>query len=149
MAPNLFADKLTPLGQDFIKAVKNAGKGWSKEETAAYIFAEVVPTLPFFSQALAHIVNYFLDEDQKVAREEILKLTASADPGANATLMAYYREALRELSFLPRRISLLTISLGLDPPVKDICILNTSMAHTVYRSLSFSDPPQRTWIYLT
>ncbi|TFK65973.1 heme peroxidase [Pluteus cervinus] len=95
VAPNLFADKLSPLGQDFVKAVKNAGKGWSKEETAAYIFAEVIPTLPFFSQALAHIVNYFLDEDQKGAREEIVKLTTSQDASANATLMAYYREALR------------------------------------------------------
>ncbi|KAF8958408.1 heme peroxidase [Flammula alnicola] len=71
------------------------GKGSTYREFASQLFAAVVPTSTLYSQALAHVVNFYLDDDKKAVREEIIKLAASTDEGASAKVMTYVYEALR------------------------------------------------------
>lgn len=68
-----------------------------KHQIAAYIFAAIVPTVPQFSQAIAHIVNFYLHADRKTAREEIVRLAGSHDSADKVKVMDFVREALRKL----------------------------------------------------
>ncbi|EEB99351.1 hypothetical protein MPER_00984, partial [Moniliophthora perniciosa FA553] len=43
-------------------------------ELAASLFCEVVPTAAHFSQALAHAINFYLDETRRESYEEIVNL---------------------------------------------------------------------------
>jgi len=65
-------------------------------EFASQIFAAVVPTAPVYSQAVATIVNFYLDADKKAEREEIVKLVASKEKDATDKVMGYVYEALRK-----------------------------------------------------
>jgi linoleate 10R-lipoxygenase len=62
------------------------------------LFASVVPTAALFSQIIAHVVNFYLDADKAAQRDVIVGLV---EKGANAEVMPYVFEALREfrLSF--------------------------------------------------
>jgi len=67
------------------------------EELSAYVFAAVVPTCAHFSQAIAHVVDFYLDEDKQQERGEIVELSASVGQKQDSVkkIMAYVREALR------------------------------------------------------
>ncbi|KAF9042906.1 heme peroxidase [Panaeolus papilionaceus] len=80
-----------------------AGKGSSRKEFTAALFAALIPSAALYSQAVSHIINFYLDDDKKVAREEIVKLAASSGADASAKIEAYILEALR-----------------LDPPVTGV-----------------------------
>src|SRR5258708_33988029 len=67
----------------------------SYREFATQVFAAVVPTAELYSQYVAQVVDFYLDNDRKAAREEIVKLVASTDPNAAAKVMAYVNEALK------------------------------------------------------
>jgi hypothetical protein len=74
-----------------------SGKGSNTyREFASQIFAAVVPTAPLYSQAVATIVNFYLDTDKQAAREEIVKLVASQEEDAVDKVMGYVCEALRK-----------------------------------------------------
>ncbi|KAF9472690.1 hypothetical protein BDN70DRAFT_900339, partial [Pholiota conissans] len=64
-------------------------------EFAAYLFAATVPTATLYSQALSHIVNFYLQDERKARREEIVVLSKSTDKDANAKIMRHAYEALR------------------------------------------------------
>lgn len=83
---------------EFLKAVRDAGSKWSDEQIAAYIFAEVVPTLSFFSQTLAHVVNHLLDDVHKADREAIAMLCTSLENDSSNRILACINEALRKSS---------------------------------------------------
>lgn len=89
----------------FLKKLwQSSGKGSSTyREFASQIFAAVVPTAPLYSQAVATVVNFYLDADKQAAREEIVKLVASKEKDAADKVMGYVYEALR-----------------LDPPVAGV-----------------------------
>lgn len=80
-----------------MKLVQKAGADFNAEELAAQVYFAVVPTTALFSQAVSDIVNFYLDDDKRKERDEIVKL-ASVSHGeeAVAKIMAYIREALRE-----------------------------------------------------
>jgi linoleate 10R-lipoxygenase len=81
----------------FLKRVREAGTDFTTTELAAQVFSAVVPTAAHFSQAIAHVVNFYLDDDKQNERDEIVKLaSASRDKEAVAKIMVYVREALRE-----------------------------------------------------
>ncbi|KAG6864600.1 hypothetical protein C0991_008364 [Blastosporella zonata] len=69
----------------------------SNAELAAYSVAAAVPTSPHFSQAIAHVVDFYLGDDKKVERADIVKLSASIGKNSDSAvkIMAYVREALR------------------------------------------------------
>ncbi|KAF8908079.1 heme peroxidase [Gymnopilus junonius] len=80
------------------------GKGKSTtHEFAAQVVATVVPTAALYSQALATVVNYYLDNAQEAAREDIVKHANSKENDSLNKVMAYVYEALR-----------------LDPPVAGV-----------------------------
>jgi hypothetical protein len=81
----------------FLKRVRDIRTGFSNKELAAQAFSAVVPTAAHFSQAIAHVVNFYLDDDKQKERDEIVRLaSASCDKEAVVKIMAYVREALRE-----------------------------------------------------
>jgi linoleate 10R-lipoxygenase len=82
----------------FLKKLwQSSGKASSTyREFASQIFAAVVPTATLYSQAVATIVNFYLDADKQAAREEIVKLVASKEKDAADKVMGYVYEALRK-----------------------------------------------------
>lgn len=81
---------------DFLTQLVNAGKGQTPRELAGSLFAEVIPTTALYSQAITHIVNFYLDDDKKNAREDLVRLTGLYTPEAEEKILSYAWEALRE-----------------------------------------------------
>jgi len=65
------------------------------DQIAASLFSEVIPTAPVYSKAIAHVVNFYLDDNQKEARQDIARLSILRTPESEARVLAYAREALR------------------------------------------------------
>ncbi|KAF4584995.1 hypothetical protein EYR40_001821 [Pleurotus pulmonarius] len=69
------------------------------KELAAALFAEVVPTSAHFSQSIAHVVNFYLDDARANERKELIALlgnkAAPVTEEARVKVMGYVREALR------------------------------------------------------
>lgn len=63
---------------------------------AGSLLASVVPTAALFSQIIAQVVNFYLDANMAGRREQIVRL---AERGANAQVMPFIFEALREFLF--------------------------------------------------
>jgi linoleate 10R-lipoxygenase len=61
---------------------------------AGSVLASVVPTAALFSQIITHVVDFYLDQKDK--QEKIIEL---AENRANAQIMPYIFEALREFLF--------------------------------------------------
>lgn len=70
------------------------GQGSHHWEFATYLFAAVVPTAPIYSQALSHIVNFYLQDERQAQKEEIVALSKSKDKNADVKIMRYAYEAL-------------------------------------------------------
>ncbi|KAK0204782.1 heme peroxidase [Desarmillaria ectypa] len=87
--------------QVFLKSVYKAEHnrtdgtpGHSASALAASLFCELVPTAAHFSQAIAHVVNYYLDVDRQLHREDLVKNAALKSKAGDAKVMQYVREAL-------------------------------------------------------
>ncbi|KAG6810599.1 hypothetical protein H0H92_011183, partial [Tricholoma furcatifolium] len=67
------------------------------DELAAYTVAAMIPTAAHFSHAVAQVVDFYLDDDKKKERAEIVELAASilTHNGKAGKIMEYVREALR------------------------------------------------------
>ncbi len=112
--------------QVFLKTVYNAEHnrtdgtpGHSASALAASLFCELVPTAAHFSQAIAHVVNYYLDAEKQTQKEDLIKHAALKSKIGDAKVMQYVREALGEfqvLHFLSTDIAELDF-LGADPPL--------------------------------
>lgn len=63
-------------------------------EFASQLFAASVPTAALYSQALANVIDFYLDDDQQSIREKIVELAQSAED-KSAQIMVYVYEALR------------------------------------------------------
>jgi linoleate 10R-lipoxygenase len=79
----------------FLKQLLADRRTHPPEQIAASLFSEVVPTTPIYSKAIAHVVNYYLDENQTEARQDIARLSTLRTPESEARILAYVREALR------------------------------------------------------
>ncbi|KAF8272643.1 heme peroxidase, partial [Lactarius quietus] len=91
-----------------VKATGSQSSNSALDSLSNSLLASVVPTSALFSQIVAHVVNFYLDEDNanKLAqREEIVRLV---EQGAHAKVMPYIFEALRNVGQLS--IKLLTAS---------------------------------------
>ncbi|KAF8634068.1 hypothetical protein AX17_004331 [Amanita inopinata Kibby_2008] len=62
------------------------------KEHGSQVFAAAVPTAPYFSKALANVVDYYLSADKSKEREDIVRL---ANEGDFTGVMIYVKEALR------------------------------------------------------
>ncbi|KAK0500480.1 heme peroxidase [Armillaria luteobubalina] len=87
--------------QVFLKTVYNTEHnhtdgtpGYGPSALAASLFCEVVPTAAHFSQAIAHVVNYYLDTEKQTQREDLVKNAALKSNAGDATVIQYVREAL-------------------------------------------------------
>ncbi|TFK37038.1 heme peroxidase [Crucibulum laeve] len=83
------------------KVEKSLGKSQVNADVAAKVFTATVPSAALYSQAVAHIVDFYLSEDKQSVREEIVKLSASKDKDASSKIMTYAREALRLKPVVP------------------------------------------------
>lgn len=82
---------------DFLSRIlSSAQKSKSHTELATSLFAAVVPTAAHWAQAVAHAVNFFLQDDQHVARAEIVALAKLDTREGNNKIAVYVREALRQ-----------------------------------------------------
>jgi len=63
-------------------------------ELIVALFTEVVPTAAHWSQAIAHVVNYYLDDNRTQARQEIVDLAESAAQQDKNKVAAHVRAAL-------------------------------------------------------
>lgn len=67
----------------------------SHTKLAINIFYATVPTAALFSKAIAQVVDYFLEEENAQAREEIVDIFLAKEKDGSARIMEYVREALR------------------------------------------------------
>ncbi|KAK7062576.1 hypothetical protein VNI00_000064 [Paramarasmius palmivorus] len=87
---------------------------WASRETkepaelAASLFCEVVPTAAHFSQAIAHVINFYLDEGRDNDRAEIVALSSTHTPESQNKLVKYIHDALSD-----------------DPPVSGLYLIAT------------------------
>jgi linoleate 10R-lipoxygenase len=77
----------------FIQAARDEDPDASSDELSAHIFGSVIPTATLFSQAITHVVDFYLGEERQAERAEIVKLAAS---GSEEKILPYVHEALRE-----------------------------------------------------
>ncbi|KAJ7254701.1 heme peroxidase [Mycena haematopus] len=63
-------------------------------DLAAALFTEVVPTAAKWAQAIAHVVNYYLDDSRVQTRQEIVQLAGLGTPQAVNQIAAHVRAAL-------------------------------------------------------
>ncbi|KAJ6567751.1 heme peroxidase [Mycena vulgaris] len=64
------------------------------DDLAVSLFTEVVPTAAHWSQAIAHVVNFYLDDSRTQKRQEIVELAELQTPAAKKRRMELVREAL-------------------------------------------------------
>ncbi|KAJ7705297.1 heme peroxidase [Mycena rosella] len=63
-------------------------------DLAVSLFTEVVPTATHWSQAIAHVVNFYLEEHRAKEREEIVRLAKRRTPEARERVAVLVRAAL-------------------------------------------------------
>ncbi|KAJ2923656.1 hypothetical protein H1R20_g13438, partial [Candolleomyces eurysporus] len=74
----------------FLKKVLTAlGKRFSHQEIAFHVFASVAPMAAIYSAALAHVVNFFMDDAQSEDQEDLDRLVNSRDGDDFDKLKAY------------------------------------------------------------
>ncbi|KZP28015.1 hypothetical protein FIBSPDRAFT_273412, partial [Athelia psychrophila] len=100
----LFAGQNNTENSDaFLKQLLTVRRTHPPSQISASLFAEVVPTAAVYSKAVAHIVNFYLDDGRARERADIAALAAERTPEAERKIMRYAREAIR-----------------LDPPISGI-----------------------------
>lgn len=68
-------------------------------ELAAYIVSALVPTAAYFSQAIAHVVDFYLTDEKKKQRDEIVQLFTLINEENAKNIMTYVYEALHNVPF--------------------------------------------------
>ena len=63
-------------------------------DLARALFSELVPTMALFSQTLVNVVDFYLHEGQRNARENLVSLLGENDPHARNQVLAYINEAI-------------------------------------------------------
>jgi len=108
---------------------KALGKDYSRMEIASQIFAAVVPSAAFYSQAVCTVVHYYLAEDKKAELEEIIKLGGSSDRTGSGKVMAYVYEALKQNPLVAGVYRTATKDVSLGP-------VNIQVGQQVFASIS-------------
>lgn len=83
---------------DFLKSVytnTDDTPGHGESALAAPPFCTVVPTAAPFSQVVAHVVNYYLDEERQVQREDLVKSARLKNKTGGDKVLEYVYAALR------------------------------------------------------
>nr|GAT58858.1 predicted protein [Mycena chlorophos] len=88
----LILDSDRSLRVPFLKTLH--GQKSDSEEVAIALFTEVVPTAAHWSQAVAHVLNFYLDDNRSQERQWIVALAASKTAKATAEIAALIRSAL-------------------------------------------------------
>ncbi|KAJ7768506.1 heme peroxidase [Mycena metata] len=69
-------------------------RGQDDADLVAALFTEIVPTAAHWSQAIAHVVNFYLDAPQSETRQEIVALAQKGTVEDNAVVAVHIRHAL-------------------------------------------------------
>lgn len=78
----------------FLKQLLAARRTHPPNQIAASLFSEVIPTAALYSKAIAHVVNFYLDNDRTEARQDIARQSTLRTPESEARILSYVREAL-------------------------------------------------------
>ncbi|KAG8908060.1 hypothetical protein FRC01_007508 [Tulasnella sp. 417] len=78
---------------EFLKRL--AASNRSSEELSYNVFGIIIASCANFSMAAALVLNFYLDEERKAEREEIIKLVQSEKQESKSLLLGYILEALR------------------------------------------------------
>lgn len=81
---------------NFLKQLLAVRRTHPPGQIAASLFAEVVPTAAVYSKALAHIVNFYLDDSRAAQRQDIARLSLLRTQEAENKVIEYAREAISE-----------------------------------------------------
>ncbi|KAJ7768386.1 heme peroxidase [Mycena metata] len=82
-----FLDKLYKVSEEL---------GQDDADLVAALFTEIVPTAAHWSQAIAHVVNFYLDAPQSETRQEIVALAQKGTVEDNAVVADHIRHALAQ-----------------------------------------------------
>ena len=66
--------------EKFLKQLAAVRGSHSTDQITVSLFSEVVPTAALYSKAIAHIVNFYLSDNRKDAREEVARLAKLDTP---------------------------------------------------------------------
>ncbi|KDQ52925.1 hypothetical protein JAAARDRAFT_162433 [Jaapia argillacea MUCL 33604] len=77
----------------FLKSLLSANKNANLDDLAKALVLEVVGTAALYSKAIAHVIDFYLDQD--AACKDILQLATVNTTASDAKLSSYIREALR------------------------------------------------------
>ncbi len=69
-------------------------KGSTPSEFACQLFAALIPTATLYAQALANVIDFYLDGDKQDIRENIARM-ARSEKDMSQDIMVYVYEALR------------------------------------------------------
>jgi linoleate 10R-lipoxygenase len=83
----------------FLKPLQVATENYSADQIAATLVSDMISTAAIYSKAVAHIVNFYLDDSRKEARANIVQLSTLRTPESVAKVQAYIREALSKYMF--------------------------------------------------
>jgi len=78
--------------EELVRAARSPSGNGALDSLVGSLFASVVPTAALFSKIIAHVVDFYIDEDKEHEREQIIHL---AKTGANARVIPFIFEALR------------------------------------------------------
>jgi hypothetical protein len=92
-------------------------KDLSLSDLARSLFSELVPTMAIFSQTLVNVVDFYMHENRRTARDTLVDLLRENDAHARDQVLGYIDEAIRTCLRNNSLASLLTNMPGLDPPV--------------------------------
>jgi len=83
------------FSDNFLKKFASAQKGLNKKIVATSVFVAIASTASLYSKALAIIVDFFLDDSQKDARDALVKIAEEGLMDSDARIYQVVREALR------------------------------------------------------
>lgn len=79
----------------FLRKLRGSIGNTPNANLAINVFNATIPTAALFSKAVALVVDYFLEEANQQAREEIVMIHQANEKDASAKIMGYVRETLR------------------------------------------------------
>jgi len=79
----------------FLRRLCNANTNATTEQLAYSVLGVIAGLVPSYGQAAAHIINFYLNDEHKAARDHMVELAKRMDDESTALLTGYCLEALR------------------------------------------------------
>ena len=84
----------------FLNKIRAKNASYNKTKLADAIFAAIISTVPLYSLAITHVVDFFLQGEQTTGIEGLMQAIEYESQETDAVIFNYACEALSEPSFL-------------------------------------------------